>query len=412
MGMPRRAAGLTARGVQSKPAGVHADGGGLYLRVTPSGARMWVFRYQIGGQRHDIGLGSVDSFTLAEARDRAIDARRQVARGIDPLGEKRAHRAAAAATVAKAMTFSQCAESFIRAHEAGWRNTKHGHQVATTLATYAYPVFGDLPIADVDVALVMQVLEPIWSTKVETASRTRARIEAVLDWATVRGYRSGENPARWKGHLGSLLPQKRRVARIEHHAALPYGEIGDFMLALRADGSVSARCLEYVILTATRSGEARAARWQEIDLKAKLWTIPAERMKAGKEHRVPLVGRAVEIIEAMAAVRTSDFVFAGAKSGACIAERTMPALLENRMGRRDLTVHGFRSTFSDWCAERTAYPAEVREMALAHAVGSQVEAAYRRGDLFEKRRQLMQAWGDFCTAPPAEGEVVPLRGWA
>jgi integrase len=410
--MPKRGAGLTARLVETKKKpGLFADGGNLYLQVTGDGAnhvaKSWVYRYQLGGRRRDMGLGSVENYTLAEAREKVREARRLVAEGIDPIEKRRAERAAQAIADAKAMTFKDCAEAYIQAHQAGWRSVRHAAQWSTTLRDYAYPVFGSLPVASIDVGLVMKAIEPIWTMKAETASRLRGRIEAVLDWAKTRGYRAGENPARWKGHLENLLPKKAKVAPVVHHAALAYAKITTFVAGLRQQESVAARVLEFAILTATRSGKARAVRWDEIDLKASLWTIPGARTKAGKEHRVPLSDAAMAIVEAMAAIKSCDFVFAGMKPNTCVAERTIPALLE-RMGRRDLTAHGFRSTFSDWAAEQTSFPSEVREMALAHTVGNKVEAAYRRGDLFDKRRQIMDAWARFVNG--TEAEVVELDG--
>jgi integrase len=289
-----------------------------------------------------------------------------------------------------------------------WRNPKHAAQWPATLGTYAYPVFGDLPVGQVDTALVMKALEPIWNEKTETASRLRGRIEAVLGWATTSGYRSGDNPARWRGHLENLLAKKSKVAPVEHHAALSYAELPDFMTEMHQQEGIAAQALQFTILTAARTGEVIGATWPEIDFKQCLWTIAAQRMKARREHRVPLSEPALAILQAMNAVRSGKYVFPGNRSDRPLSNMAM-AMLVRRMGRADLTVHGFRSTFSDWCAERTAFPAEVREMALAHVVGDKVEAAYRRGDLLKKRFQLAEAWARFCAAPPAAGEVVPMR---
>jgi integrase len=405
-----RNAALTARQVETtREPGLYGDGGGLYLRVTPTGGKFWVYRYMLNGRRRDMGLGSVELFSLAEARKRALEARRLCADGIDPIDARETARHATATATAKTLSFQSCAERYIEAHRAGWSNPKHLQQWQNTLADYVYPVFGSLPIATVDVGLVMQVLEPMWADKAETANRLRGRIESVLDWATARGYRHGENPARWRGHLENLLPKRSRVRRIKHHAALPYDEIGVFMADLRQYESVAARALEFTILTAARSGEVIGARWEEINIAARLWTIPVERMKAGKEHRVPLSDAAMTIIEAMSAIRSSDYVFPGRGAGQPIGETGLRFQL-GRMKRDDLTTHGFRSTFSDWCTEQTNFPSEVREMALAHAVGNRVEAAYRRGDLFEKRRQLAEAWGRYCCeTAPAQDAVVQLR---
>lgn len=409
--MPKRAAGLTARQVQTiKSAGLFADGGGLYLQVSAEGsAKSWIFRYTAGtGKRRNFGLGSVETWGLAEARQKALALRRMVANGRDPVDEKRAAVAARRVETAKAMTFRQCAEAYITAHAAGWRNPKHAAQWPATLETYVYPVFGSLPVAAVDVGLVMKAVEPIWSAKPETASRVRGRIESVLDWATARGHRQGENPARWRGHLENLLPKRSKVQRVEHHAALPYSEIAGFLQDLRRHDGIAALALQFAILTAARTGEVIGARWDEINLAERLWTVPADRMKAGKEHKVPLTDAALAIVNAMAAIRSSDWVFPGASGQRPISNMSMLMLLR-RMGRGELTVHGFRSTFADWSAERTNFPSEVREMALAHAVGDKVEAAYRRGDLFDKRRQLAEAWARYCAPEPAGEGSVPLR---
>jgi integrase len=408
--MPKRAAGLSARRVQTEQRpGAYADGGGLYLQVSAGGAKSWIFRFQIRGRRRDMGLGPTDLYSLAEARQRALEARKLVAEGVDPIEARHAKRSAAAMETAKGMTFQACAERYIAAHRAGWRNAVHAKQWPSTLETYVYPVFGTLPVQAIDVGLVLRTIEPIWATKPETASRVRGRIESVLDWATARGYRQGENPARWRGHLENLLPKKSKVHRVEHHAAIPYTELADFMTALREQEGIGARALEFAILTCARTGEVRGANWDEVNLAERLWTIPAARMKAGKDHRVPLSAPAFAIVEEMARIRSGVFVFPGMRAGQPLSNMIFLMLLR-RMGRGDLTAHGFRSSFSDWCAEQTSTPSEVREMALAHAVGDKVEAAYRRGDLFEKRRQIMAAWGRFCTA--AATDVVPLSRYA
>jgi integrase len=375
----------------------------LYLRVDPSGAKSWVFRYAIAGRQRDLGLGSAADFTLAEARDRALAARKLVADGQDPIEAKEAKRRAAAVASATAMTFQACAEAYIAAHRAGWKNPKHAAQWPSTLSTYVYPIFGSLPVAAIDTGLVMKAIEPIWTEKPETASRVRGRIESVLDWAAAREYRQGENPARWRGHLENLLPKKSKVRRVEHHAALPYPEIADFMAELRSKDGIAADALEFAILTAARTGEVIGATWAEFDLEHRLWSVPGERMKAGREHRVPLSEAAMAVLAALK--REGDRVFP-------VSNMAMNMLLR-RMGKNGLTVHGFRSTFSDWAAERTNFPSEVRELALAHAVGNKVEAAYRRGDLFGKRRELAEAWAHYCEGEePAESKVVRLAGRA
>jgi integrase len=344
--------------------------------------------------------------SLAEARELAVDCQRKLRAGIDPIDEKKAARLVVKLERAKAMTFKQCAEAYIAAHERGWKNPKHAAQWPSTMEAYVYPVFGALPVAAADTGLVMKAIEPLWTTRTETASRVRGRIESVLDWATTAGYRTGENPAWWKGHLENLLPKKSKVAPVKNLAALPYLELPAFMAELGREDGIGALALQFTILTAARTGEVINARWDEINFAEKLWTIPAERMKAGREHRVPLSAPVIEILATMQRLPPSPFVFP-ANRRRPVSNMIMLMTLR-RMGRADLTVHGFRSCFSDWCAERTAFPSEVREMALAHQVGDKVEAAYRRGDLFEKRRQVMDAWARFATSPAPEGLVVPL----
>jgi integrase len=416
--MARGSEKLSALAVKrARELGLYGDGHGLYLRVGDGAAKSWVLRYMLDGRAREMGLGSVADFTLKEARERARLYRQQINDGIDPIDARQQERTARRAAAAKSMTFRQAAEAYIKAQSSSWKNAKHAAQWPSTLAAYVYPVFGSLSVAAIDTAFVMRAVEPIWAEKPETASRVRGRIESVLDWATARGYRQGENPARWKGHLENLLPRpskakaaaRRENGRGEHHAALPYGEIAAFMAELRRQKGVAARALEFTILTAARTSEAIGARWDEIDLTAKIWTVPGDRMKAGQEHRAPLAERTVAILEEMAAIREGDFVFLGGRAGRPLSDIAMTQTLR-RMGRGDLTtVHGFRSSFSDWCAEQTNFPAEVRAMALAHAVGDKVEAAYRRGDLFQKRRQLAEAWARFCSAPPVAGGVVPLH---
>jgi integrase len=388
----------------TKP-GMLAYGGGLYLRIGPTGGKSWVFRYRRAGRLHDVGLGPLHTVGLADARQKALEHRQARLNGIDPLERRRAGRAAAVLDAARAISFAACAQQYIDSHKAGWRNARLAAQWPATLDTYVYPVFGSLPVQAIDVGLVLKAIEPIWTVKPETASRVRGRIESVLDWATARGYRTGENPARWRGHLENLLPKKWKVRRVEHYAALPYSEIAEFMVGLRQQEGIAARALEFAILTAARSGEVIGARWSEINVAERLWTVPAERMKSGREHRVPLSDAALTVIESMVVFRQGDFVFPGAKGGRPSSQSAMLTLL-HRSGGEELTVHGFRSAFRDWCAEATNFTSEVAEMALAHSVGDKVEAAYRRGDLFEKRRQLAAAWARYCDAPAAEGRVV------
>ena len=387
--------------------GMYPDGGGLYLQVSAGGAKSWIFRFMLGGRAREMGLGPLHVIPLAEARKRAAECRRMRHDGIDPIDARNAQRNEKKLEAAKSITFDACAAAYIDAHQTGWRNAKHRDQWRNTLKSYASPVFGSLPAQTVDVGLVMKALEPIRTTKPETASRLRGRIEAVLGWATVRGYRKGDNASRWRGHLDKLLPARSKVRKVEHHTALPYVELVDFVTALRGHEGIAARALEFLILTAARTGEVIGARWDEIDLKGKIWIVPAARMKAGREHRVPLSAAAVAILGGVKECRESDFVFPGGKKGKPLSNMAMLAVLK-RMGRGDLTAHGFRSSFRDWAAERTNFPREVAEMALAHVVDDKVAAAYRRGDLFEKRRQLMEAWARFCGASRPQAEVVPI----
>jgi integrase len=407
--MPRSINRLSPRKVatENKP-GMHADGGGLNLRVAEfekNGVswvtKSWMFRFKKGGKERRMGLGPLHTVSLAEARDEALRCRKLLRDGIDPIEARKVARTRQAVDSAKSMTFKECTAAYIKAHKAGWRNAKHELQWSRTLETYAYPMFGDLPVSVVDIGLVMKALEPIWSTKTETASRVRGRIESILDWATVRKYREGENPARWKGNLDSLLPARAKVRNVRHHAALPYDQTGAFLVDLRERECIAARGLEFLILTAARTGEVMDAKWNEFDLSQNLWTIPGERMKSDREHRVPLSPDAVTVIKEMQGIKISDYVFPGASPNRPLSNMAFLQLLK-RMGRGDLTAHGFRSTFRDWAAERTAYSSEVAEMALAHSVGSRVEAAYSRGDLFEKRQRIMDGWAAFCSVIPAD----------
>jgi integrase len=399
---------LTAMKVaKAKRPGLLSDGGGLYLRIAPGGSKQFIFRYAMNGRLRDMGLGPTHTLSLEQARERARDARLLRLDGLDPIEAKRARMAALQAADAKAMTFRQCAEGFIKDNEKEWKNAAHHKQWTSTLATYVYPTLGDIPVAAIDTPLVLSVLKPIWTDKTETASRVRGRIEAILGWATVHHYRSGDNPARWQGLLEHALPARSKVAKTEHHAALPYAEIAAFMARLRQDTSAAARCLEFIVLTGARLAEAAEAMWSEIDFAGRTWTIPANRMKGGREHKVPLSNAAMTVLEAMRTMRTCDFVFHGMRAGQPVGARTIQELVRQLGG--EITTHGFRSCFRDWAAERTNFPREVAEMALAHAIPSAVEAAYRRGDLFEKRRRLMDSWAEFCGKPNASGKVVALR---
>jgi integrase len=388
-----------------------SDGGGLYLQCTAGAEggvrRSWLYRFAAKGRERQMGLGSTETVSLAEARDKAAECRKLRQAGIDPIEHRKAMQAQAALEAAKSMTFDECREAYIRAHAAGWRNPKHHQQWENTLKTYASPVFGKVAVQAVDVTLVMKVLEAIWAMKPETASRLRGRIEAVLDWAKVRGLRSGENPARWRGHLDHLLPGRDKVRKVKHHAALPYIQISKYLDELRKREGIAARALEFAILTATRTNEVIGARWDEIDLAARVWIIPESRMKAGREHRVPLSDAAISVLKFMQSVRQNEYIFPGDRR-ATLSNMALLMTLR-RMNRGDLTTHGFRSTFRTWAAERTAFPREVVEAALAHVVGNKVEAAYQRGDMFDKRRRLMAAWAEFCSKPLIAGDVVPLR---
>lgn len=406
--MGRRVNRLSAKGVsnQAKP-GYYPDGLGLYLQVSPSKSKSWIFRFTLNGKAREMGLGSETVISLAEARKRAMVARSLLADGIDPIEAKRAQSAQEALAGAKAVSFQKCAEAYIEAHKAGWKNLKHSAQWTSTMETYCYPTLGALPVSSIDTTLVVNALEPIWNTKPETATRVRGRIESVLNWANARGYRTGENPARWRGHLDKLLPTIKKTIRVKHHPALPYEEIGEFMQELRAQGGTAAKALEFLILNQARTIEVTGAVPAEFDLKKALWVIPAKRMKAGKEHRVPLAPRSVEIITEQLR-QNAPYVFPGGRAKQALSSMAMLMLLK-RMERENLTVHGFRSTFRDWGAEQTAYPAEVLEMALAHSVGDKVEAAYRRGDLFEKRRRLAEDWAKYCEQGRKAGKATPIR---
>ena len=412
--MPKKARELSAMAVAKlKTDGRYAVGGvdGLHLRVVGD-SRSWVLRLAVGMRtgkdglpavhRRDVGLGSYPEVSLAEAREQARVVRKQVRDGIDPVLERQEKKVQIALTLTKAKSFEDCARAYIDANRAGWKNPKHAQQWENTLATYAYPTIGHLPVALIDTGMVLEVLQqhvepgaqPLWLAKTETASRLRGRIESILDWATFRGYREGNNPARWKGHLEHELPARSKVQKVEHHAALPYTEMASFMAELRLRQGVGARALEFSILTAARSGEVRGAKWTEIDLKTKLWVIPAERMKAGKEHRVPLSNEVIALLEALPKEEGNDNVFLATK-GKQLSDMAMTAVLR-RMEREGLTQHGFRSSFRDWAGETTNYPREVCEHALAHRLADGVEAAYQRGDLLLKRAALMADWARYC----------------
>ncbi len=390
---------LTALAVtRAKRRGYLSDGGGLYLQVSATGAKSWVFRFRDAGKLREMGLGATHTVSLAEARDAALQQRKQRLAGSDPIAARKTSRAAARLEAAKAKTFEEVAELYIDEHRAGWENAKHAAQWTATLTTHAFPKLGALPVQGIDASLVHDVLAPIWSTKTETATRVRQRIEAILDYSSVRGWRTGDNPARWRGHLDKMLPAPAKVAKVQHHAALPYGEIASFMGDLRQRDAMAARALEFATLTAARTGEVLGAKWSEISLDDATWTVPAARMKAKRDHRVALSEPALAVLRPLYDLRVNDYIFIGGKHSKPLSNMALLQLL-HRMERGDLTAHGFRSTFRDWAAEQTDFPSEAVEMSLAHAVGDKTEAAYRRGDLLEKRRQLMADWAKACASP-------------
>jgi integrase len=359
----------------------------LHLSIDANGNRSWIFRYGAQGRRHH-GLGPLHTVTLAEAREKARDCRKLLLDGLDPIAEKRARKAAAKAEAAKSISFADAAETYISSHHAAWKNEKNRTQWRNTLRDYAFPVIGKLPVAEVDTALVLRILQPIWTTKSETAARVRMRIERILSWATVQGFRSGDNPAKWDRHLDNLLPPQAKVAPVRHHPALPYADVPAFIRELHELDGFAAEAFEFMILVAARTGEIIGAKWDEFDLRAKVWTVPAGRMKAGREHRVPLAKRAVEILRALPRDDARPFP---------LSNMAFLQLLK-RVGRTDITPHGFRSSFRDWAAETHKAAREVVETALAHSVGDKTEAAYRRGDLLAKRRKLMDDWAAFCAS--------------
>jgi integrase len=403
---------LTAKRVLKllqKP-GRHGDGLGLYLQVHTKGRGAWILRYERDGRERAMGLGAVSNFTLAEARQRARNARQLLTDGIDPLERKRKLQAA------RDVTFKQCAEQYFAAHADKWSNAKHRQQFTSTMRDYVYPTIGAMIVSTIDEPIILRTLAPIWKTKTTTAKRVRNRIAAVLDYAAAAKFRSGTNPARWEGNLEFLLPAPDKLAAVKNHPALPYGEIADFVSQLRQVEGVPARALEVLILCALRTREVVGAFWDEIDLETRTWLIPGVRMKAKRDHGVPLSDRVVEILQALPREADNPHVFIGARAGSNIGVEGMYRLLKTLRG--DVVVHGFRSTFSTWAHESTSYAAHVIEQSLAHNVGSEVERAYRRSDLFAKRRRLMADWAKHCATPKAAapatetGTVVPMRGVA
>jgi integrase len=396
-----------------KTPGRYSDGDSLYLLVRDQSGKLtksWVFRWRDRGTGtlRDMGLGPFPAVSLQAARSEALACRGHVAAGRDPKRERDRLRAELLAQQGHIPTFDACSETYIAAHAPGWKNAKHAAQWRATLTQYATPVIGKLPVNLVTSHHVLHILTPIWQTKTETASRVRGRIESVLDWAASpsRRYREGENPARWRGHLDKELVKPARVKKVRHHKALPYGEMHDFTEALKPQKGAAARCLELTILTAVRTSEAIGARWAEIDVDAAVWTIPGERIKGKKEHRVPLSAAALAVLEAQRG-HDETFVFPGAAAGSHLSNMAMLELLKGM--QKAFTVHGFRSSFRDWAAETTNFPREVCEMALAHTLRDKTEAAYRRGDLFEKRRKLMDAWSKHCATKPVRAAITPIR---
>lgn len=401
--------------------GYYLDGAGLYLQISSSGTKSWIFKFTLNGRTREMGLGPEHTISLADARDLAVAQRKLLREGKDPIIERDNMLAAAKLAISRRVTFDECAHQYIEAHKAEWKNAKHYDQWVSTLAAYVSPHIGALPVSDVDTGLVLKCLEPIWTTKTETAVRLKGRIERILGWATTRGFRSGENPARWKDHLDHLLAAPGKIAKERHYPALPYTDIGAFMAELKKRPGVTSQALEFAILTASRSGEIRGATWGEINFDEALWTIPPERMKMGKEHRVPLSRRAVAILKERQKENSEGYIFPG-RGGSIVSDASLNAVIkrmnaEEEAGPRwvepktgeGVVQHGFRSTFMDWAAETTDYPKELRDMSLAHAVDDKVEAAYRRGDLYQKRVCIMEDWAAYCSKVHKPGKVVPIR---
>lgn len=408
--MPKKAKELSAIEVSRlTTAGLQAVGGvaGLLLQVTKTGSRSWILRVVVGSKRRDIGLGGYPDVSLGQARELARISRLKIQEGIDPVEERRAARAQLVAIQATQITFDEAVKVFLTHKNHEFSNKKHAAQWESTLRTYASPIIGTLLVSEIDLPHIRQVLEPIWMEKTETAKRLRGRIENVLNWATVSKYRTGENPARWKGHLDNILPKPNKVTKVKHHKALPREELGLFIKSLKQREGTAAKALEFLVLTAARSGEIRGATWSEINLESGLWIIPAERMKAGKEHQVPLSKEAIKLLNALPTAENNEYLFPAPRGGA-LSDMALLAV----MRRMDVSAvpHGFRSTFRDWCEEETSFPHNVAEMALAHTIGNKVEAAYRRGDLLAKRTLLMQQWAKYCNTIQKKGDVVLLKG--
>lgn len=400
---------LTVKKVQAlKEAGRYGDGGGLFLQVTPTGTKSWIYRWERDGRERMMGLGPEADVTLDEARDLARDMRRAVRAGRDPIADRRAERERQKAEASRLLLFRDAAQTYFDAHEVKWTNAKARGNFLSRLKAYAFPHIGGLPVAEISTADVLRCIEPIWHTKTETASRVRQYIEKVLAWATVKGFRSGDNPARWQGHLKEALPAPGTISPDKHHAALPFKELPGFFARVATQGGMAALALRFLILTAARTGEVIGATWDEVDLDNAVWTIPAARMKARRDHRVPLSAAAVALLKTVPSERGNAYVFAGQYKGSGMSNMAMAVLLK-RMERADITVHGFRSTFRDWAGDHTEFPREVIEAALAHAVGDATEQAYRRSDALERRRILMEAWADYCLGKAPTSNVLPMQ---
>ncbi|MCU0433161.1 MAG: tyrosine-type recombinase/integrase [Bacteroidia bacterium] len=396
--MPKKAQELTQLAIKKlTKIGRHAVGGvaGLYLLIGDNEAKSWVLRMNVNGVRRDMGLGSFADLSLSAARDKARNIRQQIASGTNPIEERKKKRHAAILQEASAITFEKACAEFLTTHKQKWKNAKHKSQWEATLKTYAYPVIGKIVVSEITLPHIIKILEPIWTTKTETASRLRGRIETVLDWAIVREYRNKDNPARWKGYLDKVLPSPKAIAKPVHHKAIPVAAVAAFFAQLQSNTSMSSKALQFLILTATRSNEVRGATWDEIDFEKKIWTIPAERMKAAKEHRIPLASQAIALLKSVPRHAREKYIFVAPRGGQ-LSDMALTVFM--RRLNVDAVPHGFRSTFRDWVAEHTNYPNHVAEMALAHTISNKVEAAYRRGDLFDKRREMMNEWAGFCTA--------------
>lgn len=405
--MPKIARQLSAIEVgRLNSPGLHAVSSGLYLQITPSGARSWILRAVIGTKRRDMGLGGYPATTLAQAREKARQARDRIEAGGDPILERERAQSLLKASQANAITFTEAAKRLMEARAPEWRNAKHAQQWTNTLDAYAAPVIGSMHVGDITQGHILSILEPIWLTKTETAKRLRGRIENVLDWSIARGYRTGDNPARWRGHLDKLLAKPTKVAKVEHHPSIAIDGAAGFYAALRERHGTAARALEFALLTAARSGEVRGATWAEIDLDSAVWTVPGSRMKAGKEHRVALSKAAVQLLREQSRQEGIDLVFPAPRGGQ-LSDMSLTAVM--RRMELNAVPHGLRSTFRDWCAERTHLPRDLAEMALAHTLESKVEAAYRRGDMLAKRAAMMEMWATFLTTPHSAGPVILME---